>query len=183
MEHRLMFGAPVHNQHTQFGTLKRIIINDGIANQITVDPGLLGVERIVPISAVPETSAEGVRLEASEEDWKAFAAFNIHGIFGNSNEDEPTLSVMETAETVGASATSVMGSHDPNESVSNASLVLSAATTVAGAGEAASLKGLIIDTGRPRQLVLDDRTVPYTDVSRFGADRIELGGGAQQSIE
>lgn len=173
MIHTLIFGASVHGAATQWGTLKRILINDGIANEITVDPGLIGIERIVPISAIPEATADGAVLDISDADWKAFAAYRMHGMFGTSNEDEPNLQMMEATEKVGAGITSAIDTRDQVESVVGAALVLTANTVVATGGTERRLKGLIIDTGRPHELVLDDdQTVGVEAVDAWASDRI-----------
>ena len=176
MIHTLVFGAAVHSMDTHRGTIKRILINDGIANQFTVDPGLLSVERILPISVVAEATNQGVQLNInSDDEWKAFPAYRMEGILGTSNHEDPSVQVLETAEVVGAGYEAATGSQTTTDALPSGAIVLSSATHITGAHADATLHGLVIDTGRPHQLLLNDgRTIPIEAAAQFSSDMIVL---------
>lgn len=176
MIHTLVFGAAVHSMDTHRGTLKRMLITDGIANQFTVDPGLLGVERIVPISVVTEATPEGVQVNISnDDDWKAFPAYQMEGVLGTSNHDDPSVQVLEAAEIVGAGYDAATGAQTTTDALPIGAIVLSSATRITGAHADATLHGLVIDTGRPHQLLLNDgQVIPIAGAAQFGNDTIAL---------
>ena len=192
MNYTFVFGAAVRSGDTNLGRLERIIVNNGIANQITVNPGLLGTERVVPISDIQSATADEISLNISNDEWKAYAAYRLQQSLGNPNEAEPNLAALapspqltqQTADT--SRPPNTFGAVEQNTSVDLMSVVLTSSTTVSGdelAGGSARLKGLVVETGRPQQLLLDDeRSVSYDAVSRLDEQQIQLGGAPQQPI-
>jgi hypothetical protein len=188
----LILGAPVQTSDRQIGKLQRIIIDNGIANQVTVNPGLLGLERVVPISIFEEATADGIRMEVTDEEWKAYSAFKVHQDLSSPVDDQPNLSALTPSASAVAQGpdashpTSMTGARGTNTTVSETSVVLSTHTVVVNddAPQAErTLKGLVIDTGRPQQLVLDDdSTVAFTAVSRLDEQRIHIGGAHEEPI-
>jgi hypothetical protein len=89
MLYTFVLGTPVYAEDRHLGKLERIIVDNGIANQITVAPGLLGIERVVPINDIVETSTDSVQLRITDEDWRAYSAFQIQQAFGGSQEVVP----------------------------------------------------------------------------------------------
>ncbi len=79
MIYTLMLGAPVSKEGDEFGSLTTIIVDNGIANQIVVNPSGLfaGPDRVVPINAIAESSAEGITLNATDVDWHSYGAYNV----------------------------------------------------------------------------------------------------------
>lgn len=191
MNYTFVFGAPVQIGETQVGKLERIIVNNGIANQITVNPGLLQTERVVPISDIESASADAIRLHVTDQDWKAYTAFRLQQQLGSPNEAEPNLAVLapspqliqQAADTSHPGSTT--GAREAETSVDLMSVVLTSGTTVSDAegGGQMRLRGLVAETGRPQALLLDDdRSVPFDAVSRLDEQHIQLGGAPQQPI-
>lgn len=180
MRHTLVLGAPVQSDSHTFGHLSRIIVENGVANQIVVKPSGLfgGPERIVPISALASSTPEAIMLNIDvEAEWKGFSAFNIDVL----NVDRLTT---------GGSGAQINPPHDlllpavelPHvESVSSEqtqaqmSLLLSGDTRV---GDSGQFQGLVIDTGLPQALIVDNQNIPFSQVSQFDSDHIQLGGAA-----
>lgn len=192
MEYTLIFGTPVYSNEKHIGKLSRIIVDNGIANQITVDPGLLGTERVVPINALEEASAETIRMNVSDDEWKAFAAYQMQQSLTSTAGDTPNLSVLTTDQV--ASGGIADSSHPTNDTgarqtvrtVGDTSVVLSSRTSVvneAAGNQQHSLKGLFVDTGRPQQLLLDDaHTLPFDAVTLLDENRIHVGGVHQAPV-
>lgn len=191
MNYTFVFGAQVRNGDTNLGRLERIIVNNGIANQITVNPGLLQTERVVPISDIQSATADEINLNISDDDWKAYTAYRLQQSLGNPNEAQPNLAVLAPTPQFTQQApdtshpTSTTGARANETSVDLMSVVLTASTTVSDAdrGGQARLKGLVVDTGRPQLLLLDDESnVSYDAVSRLDEQQILLGGTPQQPL-
>lgn len=191
MNYTFVFGAQVRSGDTNLGRLERIIVNNGIANQITVNPGLLQTERVVPISDIQSATTDEINLDISDEGWKAYTAYRLQQSLGNPNEAQPNLAVLAPTPQFAQQApdtshpTSTTGARANDTSVDLMSVVLTASTTVGDAdqGGRARLKGLVVDTGRPQMLLLDDESsVPYDAVSRLDEQQILLGGTPQQPL-
>lgn len=186
----LRFGAPVYNGAHHVGKLERIIVNNGIANQITVDPGLLRTERVVPINVFQTTENDELRLDVSDDEWRAYSAYKMQHELSNPSEDQPNLAVLSPSPTIVSSGTDTdhpsrpTGAYEADTTVADTSVVLTASTQVVHEGGAAHrLQGLVIDTGRPRTLLLDDgSTVPFDAVTRLDENHIRVGGHPQQPI-
>lgn len=179
MIHTLIFGTPARSDRKDYGTLKRIIINAGIANQITVDPGVFGIERIIPISAVHSATAELIDLPITDDEWQAFAAYHMESIFSTSTDDDPSLGVMHEASAVGANMESVAGSQENLSPLDETSVVLSPNTVLHYGDQRAILDGLIAETGRPTRLLLDGgRTIAYDAVETIDDGVITLRADA-----
>jgi hypothetical protein len=184
MRYTLIFGTPVMADGKTLGKVERIIVQNGIANQFTVDPGLFGTERVLPLSDVQSISANGIELRVSEDEWKAYPAFNIEALLPDTVPQMPGLPSV-TAETVTAPAnitdpgvptTSV---DVPAESITVPdqahSAIVSAKTTVQHGGTEHALHGLVLDTGRPVQiLVAPDQALDVSAVRSFTADQIRV---------
>jgi hypothetical protein len=191
MKFTLTFGAPVMNNDSQLGKLKRIVVNNGIANQVTVDPGLLSYERVVPISDFVAGPDDTLRVNITDTDWKAYSAFTMDQPLDNPNQDGPDMSVLTTDVTMNQQAADTnhplsTGTLVERETVDQMSIVLTSATTVvneAGGGQTHKLHGLVIDTGRPQVLLLDDGTsLPFDAVTMLDEERIHVGGAHQQPV-
>jgi hypothetical protein len=186
MEYTLIFGTPVYSSEKHIGKLARIIVDNGIANQITVDPGLLGIERVVPINALEEATADAIRMNVSDVEWKAFAAYQMQQSLTSTAGDTPNLSALTTDQVASGGITD--SSHPTNDTgarrtvrtVGDTSIVLSSRTCVVNEdanGEQFQLQGLTVDTGRPQQLLLDSgSSLPFETVTLLDEDRIHVGG-------
>jgi hypothetical protein len=171
-----MFGASVQSQGRALGTLKRIIVNNGVANQFTVNPGLFGgPERVVPISDVEDSSAEEILLGVSDDEWKAYSAFSVGQHMVSDSAAAPSLiplaprldTTSETFDVPTAEASTT------DRSVSPQAVVLSQSTRVGNHGR---LAGLVIDMGIPQELLLEGGdTVPFGDVGILDEGHIQLG--------
>lgn len=192
MEYTLIFGTPVYSSDKHIGSLSRIIVDNGIANQITVNPGLLGTERVVPINALEETSAETIRMNVSDDEWKAFAAYQMQQALTSTAGDTPNLSALTTDQVVSGGitdsshATNDTGARKTVRTVGDTSVVLSPRTCVvdeATNNQQCGLKGMTVDTGRPQLLLLENgNTVRFDTVSLFDEDRIHVGGVPQAPV-
>ncbi|HEX6293292.1 MAG TPA: hypothetical protein VFZ66_29195 [Herpetosiphonaceae bacterium] len=192
MIYTLIFGTPVQSSDKQIGRLERIIVDNGIANQVTINPGLLGTERVVPITVLEETSADVIRMNASNDEWKAFAAYQMQQSLSNPVEDTPNLSALTTDQVVAGGITdsshptSDTGARRTQRTVGDTSVVLSSRTKIVddtGATKQRCLKGLVVDTGRPQQLVLDDDSaVPFEAITLLDENQIHIGGAHQAPV-
>ena len=192
MEYTLIFGTPVYSSEKHIGSLSRIIVDNGIANQITVNPGLLGTERVVPINALDQATGETIQMNVSDDEWKAFAAYQMQQALTGTAGDTPNLSALTTDQVASGGITD--SSHPTNDTgarktvrtVGDTSVVLSSRTCVvdeAANNQQYRLKGLTIDTGRPQLLLLDnDNTLPFGTVTLFDEDRIHVGGEHQAPV-
>ena len=174
----LMLGAPVRSGDHRFGTVTRVIVNNGVANQFVVNPSGLfsGPERVVPISDIEEATAEGVTVDISDVEWKAYGAFHLDQILaserasaGHMVDDSPRGDL--NTEAIDKAA----GANDPAEgsSVTVAAVVLTNKTQV---GHMGKLAGLLIDTGIPKELLVDNGgTVPFDLVGVLDEKHITLG--------
>ena len=191
MRFTLIFGAPVYANETQLGKLERIIVNNGIANQITVNPGLFGYERVVPINHFREAAEDALHLNVGEDEWKTYPAYTMDQTLTNPNDDSPDLSVLTTDLTMNSQASDTghpltTGARTERKTVDELSVVLSSATRVVNEGASAatdSLRGITIDTGRPQELLLaQGNAVSYDAVTMLDEDRIHIGGQHQEPI-
>ena len=190
MLYTLIFGTPVYAHDKHIGKLRRIIVDNGIANQITVDAGLLGTERVVPINVLEETSAETIRLNATDVEWKAFAAYQMQQSITSSGGDSPNLSALTSDQVVSGGITD--SSHNDTSSrrtvrtVADTSVVLTSRTAVINddaTNERHYVRGLVADTGRPQQLLLEDGSaVPFEAVTLFDESQIHIGGEHQAPV-
>ncbi len=177
MKHTLVLGASVGCEERQFGKLTRIVVDNGVANQLVVNPGLFGgPERVVPISDVTESTPEAITLKCDESEWKAYNAFKMT----TSTQEQPTLAEglpIASAPDVNA------GLADPTlidvttttSTVGETAVVLTSSTKV---GDTGSFHGLVTDTGIPQTLLTDDQTIPFEEVSELDSTNIRLGGKA-----
>ncbi len=191
MRFTLIFGAPVHANESQLGKLSRIIVNNGIANQITVDPGFLGTERVVPINVFRQSDDEALTLELGADDWKAFPSYTMDQGLGNPNESTPDLSVLtpeftRTQQVPDTSHPLSAGLTTERRTVDELSVVLTSSTAVVddtAPDTQHKLRGMTIDTGRPQELLLEDgRMVAYSAVTMLDENRIHVGGLHQQPL-
>ncbi|MDP9312869.1 MAG: hypothetical protein M3R24_18610 [Chloroflexota bacterium] len=191
MRFTLIFGAPVYANETQLGKLERIVVNNGIANQVTVDPGLFGYERVLPLNHLGEAGADAVQLNVGADEWKAYPAYSMDQSLTNPNDASPDLSVLTTDLTMNSQAADTghpltTGARVERRTVDELSVVLSSSTTVvndSAPDEADRLRGLTIDTGRPQELLLaQGGTIPYAAVTMLDENRIHIGGRHQEPI-
>jgi|GEM_PF-3941194 len=185
MLYTFVLGTPVYAEDRHLGKLERIIVDNGIANQITVAPGLLGIERVVPINDIVETSTDSVQLRITDEDWRAYSAFQIQQAFGGSQEVVPGQGLVPghpaiTANATNTSQTTALGTTYTERTVSQMSVVLSSKTKVVDDNAPDTeyhLKGMVVDTGRPQQLLLENDTiVPFESITMLDEQRIHLRG-------
>lgn len=176
----LMLGVPVRSQGRELGTLHRIIVNNGVANQFTVNPGLFGTERVVPISDVQEATPEQIVLNVTEDEWKAYGAFDMQQHIVSDSAAAPGLmpiaprlpTTSEISDATTAEATT------SDRSVDLMAVVLSHNTHV---GDQGRLAGLVIDTGIPQELLLEGgATIPFTAVGMLDEAHIQLGAAPQR---
>jgi hypothetical protein len=192
MIYTFILGTPVYTSEKHIGKLARIIVDNGIANQVTIDPGLLGIERVVPINVLGETSADAIRMQVTDDEWKAFAAYKMQQSLGHPVGDAPNLSALTTDQVVAGGITdSSHPSHDAGagrmvRTVGDTSVVLSSHTCIISdedGNKQRRLKGLVVDTGRPQELLLDDGTViPFEAITRLDEERIHIGGTPQAPV-
>lgn len=191
MIYTLVFGASVRNDARDFGKLQRIIVNNGIANQLSVEPGLFSYERIVPINVIHETSEAVIRIGIDDNDWASYSAFKIDQSLTDATDDTPNLAVL--TPTVAANSTAVDTGHPTEKTgargtattVDEMSVVLTARTVVLNeaAGTEHKLRGLIVDTGRLQQLLVENgEAIPFDAVSRLDEARIHVGDTHQQPL-
>lgn len=175
MLYTLMIGAPVRSQGRDLGTLSRIIVNNGVANQFAVNPGLLGIERIVPISDVKDCTAEEIMLDASDDDWKAYNAFKTKQHVVTDNAAAPNLLPVAPRTTTTSEMFDVPTAEatDTDRSLTPMAVVLSHSTRV---GDNGRLAGLVVDTGIPQEIVLEGgQTIPFEQVGVLDEHHIQLG--------
>ncbi len=192
MIYTFIFGAPVHNRDQHIGKLVRVVVNNGIANQVTVDPGLLGLERVVPISDIQEATADHIQLDITDDDWKAYAAFKVQQSLGGAMHDEPDSAVVGPTPVLSSDIrdtshpTDATGARETDLTVSANSVVLSTSTAVVNddaTGVQHKLKGLVVDTGRPQQFLLEDgSTVSFEQVSLLDEQRIHIRNASQDVL-
>jgi len=175
MLYTLMLGVPVRSQGRDLGTLHRIIVNNGVANQLSVNPGLLGIERVVPISDVQEATSEQIMLNVTDVEWKAYNAFDMKQHMVSDSAAAPGLmpiaprldTTTEVFDTTTAEATT------SDRTLDQMAVVLSHNTHV---GDRGRLAGLVIDTGVPQELVLEGgATIPFAEVGVLDEQHIQLG--------
>ena len=177
MIYTMIFGAPVRRDDHRLGTLNRILVNNGVANQFTVHTGLLGgPDRLAPINDVVEASEDGIVLNISEDEWKAYPAFDIDKILAKQQELTPGFHASAPANNQTAEdAASLPAAPAPatGRTVQDVSVVLTDKTQV---GDQGTLRGLILDTGIPQQLLIDGGgTVPFEQVGLLDENQIALG--------
>ena len=176
MLYTLMFGASVRSQDHDLGTLKRIVVNNGVANQFTVNPGLFGgPERVVPISDVDEATTEHIVLRIMHDEWKAYNAFDIKQHVVTDSAAAPSLLQLSprlpTTDDVLDVPTAEATATD--RSLTVMAVVLSNSTRV---GDRSRLAGLVIDMGIPQQLLLDNGdAVAFGEVGVLDEEHIALG--------
>lgn len=177
MIYTLVLGSPVQSGDGKLGTLTRIILNNGVANQLVVNPSGLfsGPERVVPINDVQETSPESITLDITDVEWKAYGTFNISQLLVSDQAAAPGLIQQgpasdvnrETIERPTAEAVT-----DDATTTAN-SVVLTIKTRV---GDHGHLAGLVADTGIPQQLLLDNgETIAFDQVGVLDENHIVLG--------
>jgi hypothetical protein len=175
MIYTLMLGAPVSKEGSEFGSLTRIIVDNGIANQIVVNPSgfFTGPERVVPINAIEESSAEGVTLNSTDVDWHGYNAYNLEQYLGTENVTPDLL--LSGVTTV---ANPELADRPPTELPSDSmimpmSVVLTSRTRV---GDEGHLAGLVTDTGRPTELLLEGGgSIPFEQVGILDEAHITIG--------
>ncbi len=187
MMYIFVFGAPVYADEKHLGDLKRVVVNNGIANQFTVDPGLLGTERVVPISDVREVSDERIELSVSQDEWKTYPTFemtrelettDMTGSSGDLNRLAPKTDGSPGSVAV-QQRTNVTEPTSTAETVSMNAVVLSHNTVVDDEQSQSQLHGLIVDSGRPLTLLLDNgREVPFAAVTLLDERRIRVASDA-----
>lgn len=175
MLYTLMLGVPVRSQGRELGTLHRIIVNNGVANQFSVNPGLFGLERVVPISDVQEATPEQIVLNVTDVEWKAYNAFDMNRHMVSDSAAAPGLLPIAprldtTTETFDATTAEATAS---DRNLELMAVVLSHTTHV---GDRGRLAGLVIDTGVPQALVLEGgATIPFAEVGMLDEAHIQLG--------
>lgn len=191
MRFTLIFGAPVYANEKQLGKLERIIVNNGIANQITVDPGLFGYERVVPLNHFREAGEDAIHLNVGEDEWKAYPAYTMDQALANPNEGTPDLSVLTTDLSMinQASDTShplTTGAQSERKTVDELSVVLTSGTSIVhddAGGQTDTLRGITIDTGRPQELLVSGgNALRYDTVTMLDENRIHIGGRHQEAV-
>jgi len=158
----------------------------GVAKQFTVNPGLFGTERVLPLSDVQTTGANGIELRTTDDEWKAYPAFNIESLLQPAYDTpiaDPGLAQLTPQQ---AEAGAYRPDNDllstsaavPGEGVTVplGSAVVSAKTTVQHGGTTHALHGLVLDTGRPVQvLVAGEEPLDVATVRSFTAEQISVG--------
>ena len=177
MIYTMIFGVPVRRDDHRLGTLNRILVNNGVANQFTVHTGLLGgPDRLVPINDVVEVSEDGIVLNISEDEWKAYPAFDIDKILAKKQELTPGFHASAPATNQTAEdALSLPADPAPptGRTLEDISVVLTNKTHV---GDQGTLRGMVLDTGIPQQLLIDGGgTVPFEQVGLLDENQIVLG--------
>ena len=173
----LVFGAPVRSGDHKFGTLTRIIVNNGVANQFAVNPSGLfsGPERIVPISDVIDATPDEVALDISDVDWRAYNAFDIDHILASDRAAAPDLLEAGPRGDLTSEVFDRPTAEAPSEdrALSASSVVLTHQTQV---GDRGRLAGLVIDTGIPKQILVDGgATIPIEQIAMLDEKHITLG--------
>lgn len=181
MHHIYRFGAAVLAGDEHLGTLSQIILNNGIANQLVVKPGLLGDERVLPISVVEQAEAATIRLSIPPEEWRSFPVASFQQALEPPEQAAPDVSALTPAPGVTAvaidpgHATERTGARETESTLATAAITLSKATEVVPASDDVRyhLAGLVVETGRPQELLLDDGSrVPVAAIRRWEERRI-----------
>lgn len=184
MRYTLVLGTPVITDGKTLGNVERIIVEDGVAKQFTVNPGLFGTERVLPLSAVQAATANGIELHITDDEWKAYPAFNIESLLTPAFDmpvADPGLAQLSPQQ-------AEAGTHRPDNdllttsavtpgegvTVPLGSAVVSAKTNVMRNGTTHALHGLVLDTGRPVQvLVADGQALDVAMVRSFSGEQIQ----------
>jgi hypothetical protein len=183
MIYTLIFGAPVVADGTTLGKVERILVQMGVANQFTVDPGLFGTERVVPLSDVRAANEDSIELRTSENEWQAYPAFDIESMLPETAGAMPGLPALTPQHpTAPANITDpgvpTLSADVPAQDVTihEGSAVLSAKTSVASAdGTEQRLHGLVLDTGRPVQVLVEGgQPVSIKGVRSLTSEQIRL---------
>ena len=177
MIHTLIFGTPVRTGNHEFGTLNRVLVNNGVANQFTVNPGGLfgGPDRIVPISDVVEATEQGVTLNIADVDWKAYPAFSADHLLVSDQAAAPDLLPVAPTMPTTNEAWDVPIAEAPTGERSATAMVV-ALTNRTRVGDHGTLVGLVADTGIPQQLMLEGGgVVPFAQVGVLDEEHIVLG--------
>ena len=94
---------------------------------------------------------------------------------GASQAEEQSLPVLEQAEAAGIGYQSVLNQRNEVSSDEPGAIVLDSRTVVNVDGNDQAVRGLIIDTGRLHELVLDnDRSLSVNDALKLANNRIVL---------
>lgn len=175
MIYTLMFGTPVSKEGGDFGSLSMIIVDNGVANQIVVNPSGLfaGPDRVVPINAIAESSPDGITLNTTDVDWHSYGAYNAEQ-YRDHEDVQPSFLLS------GSFAPSNAGLVDrpPTEMRSDSALVPMnvVLTTKTRVGDQGHLAGIVTHTGIPTELVLEDGgSIPFEQVSILDSEHITLG--------
>ena len=176
MIYTLILGAPVRKEGSEFGSLTRIIVENGVANRVVVNPSGLftGPERVVPINAIAESSAEGITLNSTDVDWQGYNAYNLEQYLGDSPNLTPSIFMADQA----ATANPEIPGRPPVEVENNATIVpmMVTLTTHTRVGDNGTLAGIVADTGIPTELLLaGGSSIPYAQVGILDEDHITLG--------
>lgn len=177
MIHTLIFGTPVRSGDHELGALNRVLVNNGVANQFTVNPGGLfsGPDRIVPINDVVEATDQGVTLNISDVEWKAYPAFNIDQILVSDQAAAPDLLQLAPALPTTQEVLEAPTAEAETERRSATAMVV-ALTNRTRVGDQGTLAGLVADTGIPQQLLLEGGgAVPFAQVGVLDEEHITLG--------
>ena len=190
MIYTLVFDTPVQLRDKSVGKLKRIIVANGIAGQITVDPGLFGTERVVRLSDIGEATADGIRLDMTDDEWQTVSPFQVR-------EELP----MPTADALSISPTGVQAEarlaedapHDSyarevtdtthEEQARIGSVVLADDMNVIDdeSGARKTLQGLVVDDGRPLELLVEGgAALSVQNVHGLDADGLHVRGSGQR---
>jgi len=172
-----MFGTPVTAGNKEFGKLERILIQNNFASQFTVDPGFFGYEKVLPLEDVQEATADRITLRVSEDAWDSYTSYADAGGINPPPADTPYSDAPETTY-AGHPDQPVLPQTGTHDTVDRNAAVLSSETTVVDVARnvESSLRGLVVDSGRPRELVLDDGRIPFDNVSMLADDRLEVRG-------
>ncbi|GAC1386300.1 MAG: hypothetical protein NVS4B8_19160 [Herpetosiphon sp.] len=177
MEHTLVFGTPVGSESHSFGKLAKIVIENGVANQIVVHPGLFGgPERVVPINDLVTSTHDHIGLDVDGESWKAYSAYRIttHRLEQPGSSDAmPMARGVDIA--AGLAEPGEMDTSSTMTTVTDNAVVLDHTTRV---GDIGALRGLVISTGIPQALLVDNDAIPYGQVSLLDSQQIQLGGAS-----
>jgi hypothetical protein len=110
-------------------------------------------------------------------------------LLDNPNEDRPNLDVLSTDLTVNARAVDTehpLGARAERRTVDELSVVLSSGTDVTydgGAEATHKLHGIVIETGRPQELlVANGKPISFDAVTELDEKHIHVGGAHQQPI-
>ncbi len=178
MIYTLVFGTPVRSGNHEFGTVSRIIVNNGVANQFTVNPAGLfsGPNRLVPISDVVDATEDGVTLDISETDWKAYPAFDIERLVVADQAAAPDLlTTAPLSNEATTEAVNVPTAEAPaiERSLHDVAVALTSTTLV---GDMGRLRGMVADTGIPQQLLVEGGSaVAFEQVGVIDEKHIVLG--------